>query len=292
MDFFFKRSTDLNRNSLCQGDILDKTDDLKSAIREAHPYYADKFDYTHFMVLTQSCDLVRRPKNCNARYITICAIRPLSTFAAQQLDPLCFESFDFAPEVKLVKKDTKRSIEQKLERLLNNTEPGFFFIKDGSHPRLSGDIVAYLRLSIALNIRHYDVCIAAKIAELEESFQAKVGWLVGNEYSRVGTKDIGDTGLNPEKIRADFVNSVLGKSAKFLSKTEFGRLKRSVSAIGNDDDKDIYRLIDTLEKDDKYTAANIAEEISKVLKFDDETKKKIRNIILSNTEFKRISKDR
>lgn len=285
MDFFFKRTTDQNRTSLSQGDILDKTGGLKDAIREAHPFYAKKADYTHFMVLTQSCDLVRRPKDCNARYITICAMRPLSTFTEQQIAPLCFNSLHNEQDIKLVNKSLQKNIEQKLERLLNNTEPGYFFIRAGSHPRLQDDTVAYLRLSIALNVKHYDVCFNAKIAELEDAFQAKVGWLVGNEYSRVGTKDITDMGVDPDVYKSEFIDDVLGKTAQFLTNSEYGRLRK---AVKDQEKVDLFEYLKKLERDDDHIAGTLADEIIKTLELAPEHKKKIRNTILSNRQYSKL----
>ena len=74
MDFIFTKPNDVDYGSLRQGDLLIKNPHLKAAIAEAHKYYADTPDYTHFLVLTQSCDLVRRGKKPpKSRYITLAA---------------------------------------------------------------------------------------------------------------------------------------------------------------------------------------------------------------------------
>lgn len=288
MDFFFKKSIDANWKTLCQGDILNKTEELKSAISEAHPYYSDKTDYTHFMVLTQSCDLVRRiGKAFKARYITICAVRPLGTFTDQALAPLCHKPVGENATLRLVKKETKETVEQKLERLLNNTEPGHFFIRAGSHTSLSTDLVVYLQLSIALNQKHYDTCLKAKTAELEDTFQAKVGWLVGNDYSRVGTKDISDAGIDPKKLKSEFIDDVLGKSARFLSGAEYGRLKKELKDIDDPTNDQVIEALDKLELDDKFAAGSIASEIVTKLKLDEDNIDKIRNVVSANKAFKK-----
>jgi hypothetical protein len=67
---------------------------------------------------------------------------------------------------------------------------------------LPGDCCAILNLSIAIKTpEHYDKCLEAKILELESSFQAKLGWLVGQLYSRVGTQDWPTDRLTP-KVRS------------------------------------------------------------------------------------------
>src|SRR4051812_31689281 len=63
---------------LSQGDILQKSDGLLGVIRPYFRYYADHEDYKYFMVLTQTCDLVRRDGGpCASPYITLAAVRPL-----------------------------------------------------------------------------------------------------------------------------------------------------------------------------------------------------------------------
>ncbi|BAC47429.1 bsr2164 [Bradyrhizobium diazoefficiens USDA 110] len=37
---------------------------------------------------------------------------------------------------------------------------------------------------------HLATCVAAKILQLTDTFQAKLGWLVGQMYSPVGTQDM------------------------------------------------------------------------------------------------------
>jgi hypothetical protein len=73
-------------------------------------------------------------------------------------------------------------------RLINNNEPNYFYLEASGE--LTSDSVAFLRLSIALKADvHYDTCLNAKILQLTDMFQAKLGWLVGQLYSRVGTED-------------------------------------------------------------------------------------------------------
>lgn len=48
-----------DKQSLCQGDLLIPTENLVKELRIRHPHFADQ-EYRYFMILTQSCDLVRR----------------------------------------------------------------------------------------------------------------------------------------------------------------------------------------------------------------------------------------
>src|ERR1700679_1779586 len=61
--------------SLNQGDVLTRTPELDAVLTEYHPHYARHPSYRYFLVLTQSCDLVRRKGvPPDARYISIGAV--------------------------------------------------------------------------------------------------------------------------------------------------------------------------------------------------------------------------
>jgi hypothetical protein len=172
---------------LNQGDVLEKSAAINELLGAVHPHY-QKNDYTRFIVLTQSCDLVPRKQiGCKARYITLAAVRPLSLVIereiAQHQDPreraagLC--------------SDARRSATASfVERLLNNNHPEYFYLHAEPAWGLSEHSCAFLALSIAVRaVDHYETLRAARLFALNEIFQAKLGWLVGNMYSRVGTPD-------------------------------------------------------------------------------------------------------
>jgi hypothetical protein len=46
-------------SDLFQGDILEPTEDLRSILGQVHPHFLHP-KYTGFLLITQSCDLVRR----------------------------------------------------------------------------------------------------------------------------------------------------------------------------------------------------------------------------------------
>lgn len=174
-------------DNLKQGDVLDKNEDLKKILAEVHPHYL-KDDYKYFLVLTQTCDLCRRDgNNCNSRYVTLAAIRPLDTLINREMER--FQS-SFGKDFNYCDINKKNSLFQLLERLLNNNESEYFYLSEDSIIGLPEDHVAFLRLSISIKSElHYEKCLKAKIFELREDFRAKLGWMVGNMYSRVGTED-------------------------------------------------------------------------------------------------------
>jgi hypothetical protein len=207
LDFVFRDVSRLSKDSLSQGDILAKTPEVIERVGQAHQYYASAADYTHFMVLTQSCDLVKRRGQFKAPYITIAAVRPLKSSLDSFLEGLSkkIERSDFTYRPVSAVDRAK----QLIERHINNTEDDFFFLPQSGHPGLPEDLVVFLRLSIALRKEHYDALAEAKIAELDDVFQAKLGWLKGNIYSRVATPDIEDRGLDATSIKKSFFSKYI-----------------------------------------------------------------------------------
>lgn len=173
---------------LAQGDVLQKTEALRGVLTEVHPHYL-KDDYTHFLVLTQTCDLVRREKGaCKTRYIALAAVRPLELALKRALEKHQKTPFERLANVCSAKARSRMS--DFLTRLLNNNESDYFYLHEDAALGVSPSSCAFLQLSIAIrSADHYEKCLAARVASMTDIFAAKLGWLVGNLYSRVGTED-------------------------------------------------------------------------------------------------------
>jgi len=184
---FFPAYRPSNSEHLGQGDLLAKTDAIQSIIQIVHPYYL-KPDYTHFIVLTQSCDLVRRKREaCKSRYITLAAVRPLSLVIQREIESYQDE-FDKAGMV--CSKKYRYELKQFLQRLHNYNEPEFFYLHSEPNLGFPEPQCAFLRLSVSIKSSlHYEACMQARIFSLNDVYQAKLGWRVGDMYSRVGTED-------------------------------------------------------------------------------------------------------
>jgi hypothetical protein len=172
---------------LSQGDVIKKTDAIRALLDEVHPHYL-KDDYTHFLVLTQTCDLVRRDKGTCKSRITLAAVRPLDLAIKRALEKYQNSAFEQVANVCSVKHRGK--VVEFLARLFNNNEHDYFYLHEDVALGLSPSSCAFLQLSIAVRARdHYEKCLAARVASMTDIFAAKLGWLVGNLYSRVGTED-------------------------------------------------------------------------------------------------------
>ena len=177
-----------DKKTLCQGDILRRTDALVRHLRQYHPYYADHPDYKYFMVLTQTCDLVRRKgKPCTSQYITLAAARPVEIAllreAAKRQDNA------WQREAKVISAKDKDILSNFLKSLLDNNKERYFYIHTDVKLGIQQNCCVFLQLSVSLKAEHYDMCLDAKICELQEMFQAKLGFQIGHMYNRVGTTE-------------------------------------------------------------------------------------------------------
>jgi len=198
----------LRTTELCQGDVLARTPEIDALLESVHPHFHKKESNLFFMVLTQSCDLVQRGNGgeCKATYITIAPVRPLENVLQRQIASL--QSPDIKADLPVLTDKAKSKLSDFLTRLFNNNESGYFFL-DAADTELPGDCCAFLNLSIAIkSSEHYQKCLSAKKLQLTETFQAKLGWLVGQMYSRVGTMDW-DTPQLKTKVQASLENAAI-----------------------------------------------------------------------------------
>jgi hypothetical protein len=178
----------ISNSRLMQGDVLARTEQINEILRVVHPHFHQHPKNLYFMVLTQSCDLVPRiGGKCKAPYIAIAPARPLDLVIERHLAQAMQASVK--ADLPVIGSKGKSKASEFLQRLLNNNEPGYFYL-DAEDTPLDCDCVAFLNLSIAVKSDlHFDACLGAKILQLDSTFQAKLGWLVGQTYSRVGTQD-------------------------------------------------------------------------------------------------------
>lgn len=219
--FTYKPEPDME--NLCQGDVLEITEELSMVLKNVHPYFLNE-QYKFFMVLSQSCDLVRRNgKSCKTPYITLAAVRSYSDFLERMF--LKGKYAEKVDELLIMDEKNKERAYQLIERVYNNTEPEYFFLYKEDALEFSESMVAYLKVSIALKSNeHYDKCLNAKKIELTDEFKAKLGWLVGNMYSRVGTADW--DGIMSDQARRDMLNNELYSMCIIGNKEQLKQLKK------------------------------------------------------------------
>lgn len=209
-----------------QGDILRLSDELVVLLDRYHPYYSTHPDNKFFVVLTQSCDLVPRPDGCKARYISLAPVRPLKEVVKREFDGK-LENVGSGTQP-FTSHQVRANLEQFLGRLFNNNEPPFFYYEAAHASGIYADMCAMLALPISFKPEHYETFRAAKIAGITDVFQAKLGWLLGQMYSRVGTPDFQPTEIG-RKVK-DYTDGV----ALWLEEAEVKNLRKLVQEHNED----------------------------------------------------------
>lgn len=208
---------------LRQGDLLSISDDLQEILEKYHPHYANNPDYRYLIVLTQSCDLWRRQDGkCKSRYITLSAVRPIDTVIQRELEKHQRSSIERNNSLCSIK--SEYWVKDFLIKLLNNNLQEYFYLAEDPEIGLHSPHIAFLALSIAIKSEHYDMCLKARIAQLKEIFQAKLGWLVGEVYSRVGTPDWVPTKMTKEEFDK-YVDKFLDRIACWVTDNVLEQLK-------------------------------------------------------------------
>jgi hypothetical protein len=205
---------------LQQGDILQPTEELKKVFKEVHPHFADE-KYLSFLVITQSCDLVRREKECATRYINVAVVRSLAEVANRLIESVCA-----AVQPNIYSEKHRQKAEQLFERIFNQNEAklGLFYLYPDAEVGLGEDAVAFLRVSVAFRCDHYETMIKARKGRLKTEFENKLGWLVGNLYARVGTTD-----WKPEELRKrrePYLSGVNGQTLSWVAEERLQQIKK------------------------------------------------------------------
>ena len=228
-----------------QGDVIARTAKVNEILKEVHPHFYQHSKNLFFMVLTQSCDLALRGGGaCKAPYITLAPVRSLDLVVERHLGQL--PPVEVAANLPVMGSKAKSKASEFLQRLFNNNEPGYFFLDSEDTP-LDFDCVAFLNLSIAIKSDlHRESCLDAKILQLDATFQAKLGWLVGQMYSRVGTMD-----WTPSELTKK-VGRVLQDAAIWIDDGKVSPLE------------EVFRTIATSRPDVRMTQAEISRAIAKV----------------------------
>lgn len=212
-----------SESDLEQGDILSPTKDIELILKKYHPYYASHPDNQLYIVLSQSCDLARRKGNCKSDYITLSPIRPLRVIIEREFH---HQLRNLKPQAQAYGSSRTKSLYNDfLEKLFNNNNPHYFFLREQQDKQIAEDMCAITALSITIKSEHYSVCQKARVLQLEDIFQAKLGWLVGQKYSRVGTPD-----WDKEELESR-INQVISNTAVWVDNSQFDKLKREIKRI-------------------------------------------------------------
>jgi hypothetical protein len=268
--FMVAEEADFSSTELRQGDILERNEGLAAAIGQAHQYYAQAEGYDYFIVLTPTCELVRRQGACRSRYITLAAVRPLALVIGRQLQN--YKKSVKAPGL-FCSLEKRARAEEFLMRLLHNTEEGYLFLPGELFPD-DVDRCGFLKLSVALRADHYDARLAAKMQQLETDFSAKVGYLTADLYGQVATQALEEqVDINVAEIIANFkARTIDSEDVMWLSRARLNELKSQIkskkAAVGGTDlnPGDVKSILDNLPNDQSLLARRIVGIVQEALR--------------------------
>lgn len=273
-----------------QGDILQPSEQLRSVFEAVHPHFCDP-KYQAFVVLTQTCDLVRRDgQPCRSRYINLAVVRPLRIVIDTFLEKYCTKLYDA-----IYASESKTKARMFLARLFNQNEQleGLFYLHQDADVGILEPAVALLQVSIAVRSRdHYATVAAARTGRLNREFQNRLGWLVGYLFSRVPTQDW------PENQLRKMVDATL-KDAAAASLVSWvpGECKAAAEAakISLDDlpTKEVLQILN--DHQPKPVKEAVVERIlqiasDKLPSLDTQDKEKLRNYLTNDMELRQILK--
>ncbi|HDZ19898.1 hypothetical protein LCGC14_0204710 [marine sediment metagenome] len=268
-----------------QGDILQPTAGLQDILGRFHHHFINE-KYSGFLVLTQTCDLVRgRGDPCKARYINLAVIRPLGDVLHDLLQTTC-QTIQLADGrvPGLYSLETRDKAQLLLERICNQNAQteGVFYLHADAGVGIAVSSVALLQVSIAVHAKeHYEALVQARSGRIKRQFQNKLGWLVGHLFSRVATED-----WNRREMR-QHIKQVLGdilwvsqKEATLAEET--GIVSAGLAA------EDVYKAIkgSRLPLPKERAAARVGVVVKDVIpRISDPDIRRIRSRLLSDAEF-------
>ena len=227
-----------DQRSLYQGDILKKTSELSDIIRGVYPYFVDKEDYKFYMILSQTCDIFSRNGEIKSPYIEICVVRPLRSVLEREAKKY---QTSWQTEMKVIGENNSIAFGMFIQRLIDNNEKNYFYLHEEQLYEFPGNHCAFLPVSVTLKSTHYQACLNAKILQLKGEFQAKLGYILGNLYSRIGTSEWND--FNPTNKADKMASSLIGSHFEVVSDSKIKEAFAQFSQGAPSDSETIYQAV-------------------------------------------------
>ncbi len=257
-----------HKDNLKQGDVLHFHPRLKEAILNEHHGYCDnKPDIKYLIILTQRCDLIRHSSGCKAELITIAPLFSLAKFLRDRVS--AWQTTRLTAAHNLCSRSYRPYLESIISSLLNNQQADYFFVGRNDDFDVTDDVVAYLNLWVSIAVTHnnYKFCQKSRCASLTDVFRAKLGRLVGDIYSRVGTPDwIDKIGKEPFEAK---VSETVDSPCTWTDETALAVLEREQrDHEAESGDKSVIseeEVLDLLEKRSRLRDARTGEIVEIIL---------------------------
>ncbi len=280
---------------LQQGDIIirrpEYDDDICKIIEEYFPTLPHK-KYIAYLVITQSCDLARREENenrCKADYINLVGVQRLEDVFLTLVDKICGK---YRQKYGYYASSGKDSACELLQRICNQNEwsIGIFFLHDNADFGLSHNSIAMLQESFAIKAtEYYDSLLNSRSGRLTPQFQNRLGWLVGNLYSRVATVDF------PEDEYKEIREKLFKKNGN--KNLPIWLLKRQIKKIKNETGQEISELekdnldgliasFDPISENIHKSSERIVEILKEIVEISQEQEEEIKIRIRNDIKYK------
>ena len=177
-------------DDLRQGDIIILEDGLR-VLLEAESLTLPSPSPLGFLVVSQCCDLARRSgAKCNTSHIALAPVYDLEARLEEFLDKVCER---ILPRIYTYK--SKLEAKFLVERILNQNETSLslFYLHRDAKCGIPDYWVAILREIYTIPAASYASLVTFRQGRLSAQFRNKLGYMVGNLYSRVGTTDWSET---------------------------------------------------------------------------------------------------
>jgi hypothetical protein len=284
----------LPMGDLRQGDVISRKGLSARSVESCHPELLG-IECSHFLILTSSCDLTLRKSEQDtyeAQFLTMAPIYPLDVILEQQLE--IFQS-TIEKKAQQCSDKTRSLLKDFLKRLINNNLPDYFFLPQSTTKDIEFPVhsCAILRHAFPIKLDYYYLLFQqTRVVSLTDVFVAKLGFLVGEMYSRVATDDV-----IPEYM-PDFINKVeawlTGLSDWEDSKTvgraitaalKLNKINELLQATSEEVRAFIaqYSQEETLEKAVKRIIGILEKQN---LPIDDQQRQKFANVLLKDDKFK------
>lgn len=254
-----------DKSQLKQGDIISKRSAIHALLEEYYPYWAEDQNYTHLMVISQTCDLVRRNGNpCKTHWINVAAVKPLGVVLNSQIKG--YQDTDFMKAAGVYPLNERGAFRRFLQRLHNNNEVEYFYLHQEPSVKFMTNSCAFLRISATLRRDHYDVLLENKVVQLTPVFQAKLGWMVGTIYSRVGTGDWVPNKFESTREFTNMLDGIVEGTCNWLDRSRIKNAERKWKQANKPQDTEQFILQEIKRKPQLTLRERVVEDIISALR--------------------------
>jgi hypothetical protein len=134
-----------------------------------------------------------------------------------------------------------------LKRILDQNEQalGLFYLHPDTAIKIAVPSVALLQVSIAVRAEeHYEKLMLSREGRLSVEFQSKLGWLIGNLFSRVATPDWPHEELNELMSKFLGINSFTDKTPRWIQEENIKLARKLNIDISNLENSQIISMLE------------------------------------------------